>query len=222
MALLNVATYNIKHCDVGGGKIDLKRVAAMIKSLGCGLVALQEVDNKTSRSGGVDQTRELARYAGFPHYAFGKSRDYGGGQYGNAILSHIPFVAKRTLRIPGVNYTLYNEDRCILCVDVTPEGKQLQFCSTHWGFQEAQSAAMDVCIRVFAGGGRDNTCIAGDFNCGVGSLAFQCMNLHWTPALDIHPIDNFYVRSNVRLLSHAVVPDGTPDHSPVVGVIEVN
>lgn len=58
------------------GTLNLAGTAAAIKSLDADLVALQEVDNRTVRSGIVDQTVELARMANYPFYAFGASFPY--------------------------------------------------------------------------------------------------------------------------------------------------
>ena len=52
---VRVLTYNIHHGEGMDGKIDLERIAAVIKRLEPDVVALQEVDVKTTRSQGVDQ-----------------------------------------------------------------------------------------------------------------------------------------------------------------------
>jgi len=50
---VRVLTYNIHHGEGTDGKIDLTRIAALIKRLAPDLVALQEVDKATTRSQGV-------------------------------------------------------------------------------------------------------------------------------------------------------------------------
>jgi endonuclease/exonuclease/phosphatase family metal-dependent hydrolase len=218
LTAVGCATYNIKHCDVGG-TIDVKRVGGIIKALGCPLVALQEVHYKSSSSGYVDQPRELARYSGHPYYAFGPGAN---GQSGCAILSYFPIISKRTLRIPNVPGTSYNQDRCVLCVDLAlpPDGKQFQFCSTHWGFEHAQMVAMGVCSTLWHPG-RPNTLLAGDFNNFPGSIPYQCMALWYHPPATT-VIDNMFATGGVRVLAHAFIPDGTPDHTPLIAHVEVN
>ena len=52
---VRVLTYNIHHGEGTDRKIDLARIAAVIKRVKPDVVALQEVDKATSRSHGVDQ-----------------------------------------------------------------------------------------------------------------------------------------------------------------------
>src|SRR4030095_13030808 len=86
---LRLVTYNIHHGEGNDGSIDLPRLAHVTQSLHPDLVALQEVDIKTARTGQVDQAAELARLTGM-HYVFGKAIDFDGGQYGNVVLSRYP------------------------------------------------------------------------------------------------------------------------------------
>ena len=78
---LRVLSYNLHHGEGDDGKLDLPRLAAVITASGADLVALQEVDQKTTRTGGVDQAAELARLTGL-RFRYGKALDYQGGAYG--------------------------------------------------------------------------------------------------------------------------------------------
>ena len=53
---LTVMTYNIHHGAGADKKIDLNRIAAVIQGESPDIVALQEVDCRTRRSGGVDSS----------------------------------------------------------------------------------------------------------------------------------------------------------------------
>lgn len=75
---------------------NLDRVADLVRSTKAGIVLLQEVDVRTTRSGNVDQIAELASMSGL-RAAFGKSLDYQGGEYGVAILSRFPIVSNRVI-----------------------------------------------------------------------------------------------------------------------------
>ena len=59
-----VLTYNIYHGEDANGNSNLDAVANIINSLGPDLVALQEVDNKTTRAKGLDLTAELSKRTG--------------------------------------------------------------------------------------------------------------------------------------------------------------
>jgi endonuclease/exonuclease/phosphatase family metal-dependent hydrolase len=96
---LRVLSYNIHH-GVGNDEVlDVDRIARLIRSLDPHLVALQEVDNRTERTGGVDQAAELGRLTGMSP-VFGKFMDFQGGEYGMAVLSVLPIVASRNHRLP--------------------------------------------------------------------------------------------------------------------------
>ncbi len=97
---LRVLTYNIHHGEGTDGNIDLPRQAEIVKSIQPDLVALQEVDQRTERTSGVNQLEELARLTGM-HAQFGKAMDYSGGSYGVAVLSRWPFVSTRNDPLPA-------------------------------------------------------------------------------------------------------------------------
>lgn len=85
---VRVLTWNIHHGENAAGEIDLERIAAVIRSVDPDVVALQEVDARTARSGGVDQAAELARLTD-RHAVFGANLAFQGGQYGNALLLRV-------------------------------------------------------------------------------------------------------------------------------------
>src|SRR5215218_9695885 len=89
---LSVMSYNI-HVGVGmDKKLDLARIAEVIKRHRVDIVGLQEVDRGVERTGRADEIRELARLTGMD-YAFAHNLDYQGGQYGVAVLSRFPILA---------------------------------------------------------------------------------------------------------------------------------
>ena len=83
---VRVLCYNIHHGEGVDRKLDLERIARVIRSVSPEVVALQEVDRNTQRTGRVDQPAELARLTKMK-VVFEKNIDFQGGQYGNALLS---------------------------------------------------------------------------------------------------------------------------------------
>ena len=72
---LSVLSYNIHHGVGGDGRLDLDRIAAVIRDSGADVAALQEVDRHWSaRSGLADQAKELARRLRM-HHAYGANLD---------------------------------------------------------------------------------------------------------------------------------------------------
>lgn len=97
---LRVVSYNI-HAGRGMDKqLDLARTADVLRRLNADVILLQEVDLGTKRSGSTDQPKELGKLLGMHSY-FGKAMNYGGGEYGNAVLSKLPFTRTSTLALPG-------------------------------------------------------------------------------------------------------------------------
>ena len=83
---IRVMTWNIHHGRGIDGKVDLKRIAQVIRESEADVVALQEVDLGTKRTQQRDLAGELAQLCGMTR-VFGKNIDYQGGDYGNAILA---------------------------------------------------------------------------------------------------------------------------------------
>jgi endonuclease/exonuclease/phosphatase family metal-dependent hydrolase len=83
---LKVMTYNIHHGNPPAkeGLIDLEAIAEVIKGQAPDLVALQELDVLTKRSGNIDEVKKLAELTGM-HAFFSKGIDHEGGEYGVAV-----------------------------------------------------------------------------------------------------------------------------------------
>nr|WP_121273672.1 endonuclease/exonuclease/phosphatase family protein [Pedobacter schmidteae] len=131
--IIKVMTYNIhignppsKPAEVR----DLQAIANVINSQKPDLVALQEVDVNTQRSGvNVDQAKELARLTGM-NYFYAKAIDFQGGQYGDAVLSRFPILESVSYQLP-VTQQLGGETRSVAMITVEKEGYKFYFSSTH-------------------------------------------------------------------------------------------
>jgi endonuclease/exonuclease/phosphatase family metal-dependent hydrolase len=97
---LKIMSYNIHDGEGMDGIIDLERIAGIINASAPDVVALQEVDILTRRSGYVNQLEKLAGLCNM-HFAFGNAMDYDEGAYGNAILSKHPIIVQTTFSLPG-------------------------------------------------------------------------------------------------------------------------
>jgi len=124
---LRVLTYNIHHGEGTDGKVDLERIAKVISAQQPDLVALQEVDNRTWRTGGVDQTSELAKLTKLQG-RFAKQIDYEGGEYGQAILSKHPIDDLKVHVLPG---RPEREQRIAGVATINVNDIKLSFATTH-------------------------------------------------------------------------------------------
>jgi len=157
---LRLLTYNIKHGAGNDGVVDLERSAALIRSLDPDLVALQEIDNRTERTGGVDQAARLGELTGMAH-AFGRFMDYQGGQYGMAVLSKLPFT-------DATNHVLPEgaEPRSSIALRAQlPNGAgELIFAGIHFYNTEEERMAQARRLLDVLGAESVPVILAGDFN----------------------------------------------------------
>lgn len=129
-----ILSYNIHHANPPSkpGVIDLEAIAKVISQQAPDLVALQEVDVYTVRSGKtINEAAEIAKLSGMPHYYFAKAIDHDGGDYGVAILSMFPMEDMKNTQLPTEAET--NGERRTLATAVIrlPDGKKIVFASTH-------------------------------------------------------------------------------------------
>lgn len=102
-----IMSFNICHCATNNtlsvGDEEVRRTARVIAAQSPDFACLQEVDQATTRSSGIDEPERIAELlteaSGVQHYGvFGKSRDYRGGGYGNAIVArHKPLSSSVVL-----------------------------------------------------------------------------------------------------------------------------
>lgn len=160
---LRVLTYNVHHGEGVDGRVDLQRIAAVIRAANPDLVALQEVDRKAHRTGGVDQTAEYARLTGM-HAWHGAAMLFQGGEYGQALLSRWKLRDPYVARLPG---TPGREPRIAISalIDV-PQMGLIRWASVHLdatrddGDRWAQVEALVQEFRTH----RIPMLLAGDFN----------------------------------------------------------
>ena len=122
-----VMTYNIHHGEGLDRKVDLQRIADLIKREQADIVALQEVDKGVQRTAQRDCPAELAALTGMT-CVFSNNYHFQGGEYGNAVLTRFP-VKRWTNR----HYKMLRpgEQRGLLQVVLDVHGRELVFLDTH-------------------------------------------------------------------------------------------
>jgi endonuclease/exonuclease/phosphatase family metal-dependent hydrolase len=162
-ASLRVMSYNIHHGEGMDGRVDLPRIADIIRKEQPDLVALQEVDRGVERSGREDQPAELGRLTGM-RPIFEMNIPYQGGEYGNAVLTRLPVVYYRNHYLPQ---SLPNEQRGMLEVAVDARGRRVVFFATHFDYHtdDAERLASARMFQSLAAGHAERPVIlAGDLN----------------------------------------------------------
>lgn len=238
---LRVLTYNIHHGEGTDGKLNLARIARIIAEQKPDLVALQEVDVKTRRTGNVDQPAELARLTRL-HAVFGKGIDFQGGEYGNAVLSRVPVQSSKVHRLPVKEG---EERRCALVVTVRPweVGPEVDFVATHLNHRDEAERVREVeeIHRVLEPDAARPTVLAGDLNAMPPSAPIKRFVGAWKDAAaeasaaspegamtfpagrPVRRIDYVMLRPAAawRVIETSVVNESVAsDHRPVLAVVE--
>lgn len=231
--LLRVMTYNIHHGSGLDGKLDLSRIARVIADAKPDLVALQEVDFKTRRSGQIDQASKLAKLCDMKS-VFGKAIDYQGGQYGNAVLSAKTIIGFENHQLPRADG---KENRSALTVTIQLQSQQqIVFASTHFDHHgtQAREDASRVVHRLAAQSDALFV-LAGDLNAepkapALLPLASSLRQVNekpmpTVPAIKpVKQIDYIFIdkRAKWQVESVEVIDDGgASDHRPMLAVLRI-
>ena len=162
-ASFRVMTYNIHHGEGLDGKVDLLRIAHLIKAQGADIVALQEVDKNVARTARRDLPAELAALTGMT-CVFSNNYPYQGGEYGNAVLTRFPVK-----RWTNMHYQMLRpgEQRGLLQLVLDVRGRELVFLNTHIDFREDDAERwvnLDEIEKVVEGYRGKPIIMCGDFN----------------------------------------------------------
>ena len=123
---LCIMSYNIRNGRGMDDVTDFRRTAAVINKVCPDVVAVQEIDSVTGRSGGKDVLREIAGLT-LMHHMYAPAIDYDGGKYGIGMLSKEKPLGYRYLPLPG-----REEARALLVV----EFEKYIYCCTHLSLTE--------------------------------------------------------------------------------------
>jgi endonuclease/exonuclease/phosphatase family metal-dependent hydrolase len=221
--------WNLHHGVGVDGKLDLGRIAAVIRARKPDLVALQEVDNKCRRSQAVDQAAELAKLTGL-NGIFGKAMDHEGGEYGQAILSRFPIGDTQVHQLPGDG-----EPRIAFEAEVKVDGRALRIVTVHLDHQRDARRLMQA-KTVFKAleNHHEPMILAGDFNDSPESPALAVFSAPWKQLAKKEPrltcpagepgveIDHIVVRGLEPLGPVEVLPETVAsDHRPLVVTVKL-
>lgn len=186
---LRVLTWNIHHGEGVDGNFDLIRLANIIRSLDVDLVALQEVDRTTGRSGWRDQALELASLLKMYH-VYGAAMPYDRGEYGEAILSRWPIHRAETIQLPKIEGS---EPRALLIAEVdNPVTGPLRFAATHLAHDSELDRLEQARLIVQHLRESDRpTILAGDLNAQPDAPPMQLLFEHFIDSHQQDPRDTY-------------------------------
>ena len=235
---LRILSYNIHHANPPGqpGLIDVAAVARVIRAAEPDLVALQEVDINTGRSGGIDQAKRLAELSGMQDYFFAKAIDHDGGEYGVAILTKSPMLDRQKFPLPD-DPSLPAEPRVLATATVkTPEGHDFVFATTHLDHKNEANRLIQLKeIKRIAALNPLPMILVGDFNAQPGSPTIQSLDSLFQRTCNpcgptfpqINPdraIDfiSFRPADRFTVVSHQIIQEPyASDHLPILSALEL-
>ena len=205
---------------------NLTRIAALAGAYD--LVALQEADAGSLRTGQLNQVRHLAQLAGFPHWKTGVTRDLRPfAHHCLGALSRWPMTAARYHPLPG---TL--PGRGTLSLRLHLDGHQpLHVLIAHLALtRRGRAGQLDYLASLVTPG--EATLLLGDLNCGIDELAGHD-GLHRARLRPLHDAHTFPSWAPARALDHLlatpelqvervrVLDERLSDHLPVAGEIRL-
>jgi len=235
---LKILTYNVHHCNPPGKNIiDIPAIVNVIKNSKASIVALQEIDVNTSRSGkDLNEAEAIAKACGM-YFCFGKALDFAGGGYGVAILSKYPISDEKTTFL-SKEANPKKEQRVLLTAKVKISEKQtILFASTHLDSEDENNRILQVNeIVKIADNSTMPFIIGGDFNSVPKSIPLEALDKYFqrsctecdpTVPQDMPKESIDFVAfplklaKKIKTISHTVINESyASDHRPVY--VELN
>lgn len=234
---LKIMSYNI-HIGVPPtkpGTTDIDAIVRTIESQDPDIVALQEVDVNTARTGKINEAAIIAGKLKM-NFFFAKAIDYGGGDYGVAILSKYPLSETTIHRLTTIEGTK-GEPRVMATAKITlKNGTEIRFASTHLDAGKNPINREKQIAEIVAISSSETLplIIAGDFNAPPGSSVINKLDEMFSrtcqecaptfPVVKPRTAIDFIAfsrSSKFKILSHAVVQEHyASDHLPVVALLQ--
>jgi endonuclease/exonuclease/phosphatase family metal-dependent hydrolase len=223
MTGLRVATFNVKHGDNGGGRVDLRRLGAACAGLSADVLAVQEVDRFARRTGFRDEMRVIARATGL-EAVFGEAARRRWRRYGNVLLARGPISDVEVLKLsrPGDG-----EQRVAIVARVDVDGVALTVGATHLSFRAGEGLPQLELVLEALGRREGPRVLLGDLNLGpevvepaVTEAGYQLAPTGPTfPARGPRSRIDFVAVSGLEVVAASTPQPGVSDHLPVVADI---
>lgn len=213
---LNVMTFNIRHGRGGDGKVNLERVAEVIKKANIDIVALNEVDqNFSRRSNYLEQASWFASELQMD-FVFGPALSLKSGHYGNAILSRLS-ITKHENHIFRIK-PLLAEPRAVLEASISVANGQINVLTSHFSMHPSlHRMQLLFCLEY----SHSSPCILmGDLNRKPSSRSYRQLVEKYLDSCVDQPLPTFPARKPRSKLDYIF----TSNHFDVVAtnVIQTN
>jgi endonuclease/exonuclease/phosphatase family metal-dependent hydrolase len=157
-------------------RLDPKRIAAVIASCEPHIVALQELDVRRARSGGIDQAELVAAELGMQMHFHPALRVYD-ELYGDAIMTQRPSRLVKAEALPPAGGQGGFEPRGALWITAQVGGRAFEIVNTHLGLRgHERLVQVDALLGPDWIGGANSAAplmLVGDFNAVPSSRAYR-------------------------------------------------
>lgn len=228
--MLTIASYNIHRC-VGSDSIYRPgRIVAVIQALNADIIGLQEVDAHVMHQEG-HQLDLIAQRTGY-YIVVGTTMHHEDAEYGNAILSRVPFERTRKYDLTVNGY----EPRGALEALLEIHGQRLRILNTHLGLKYFERRAQVARLLEIAEMEKEIPLVLiGDFNewiPRVGSVQSLRNRFVFEKGIRTYPsfrpcfgLDQVYVDPRRSLVRTEVLRTSltrrASDHLPVKAYLEI-
>ena len=151
---LKLMSYNIKNANGMDNVCSFQRIANVINNTSPDVVAIQEVDSMTNRSGQKYVLGEIAERTQMHGY-FAPAIDYDGGKYGIGLLTKQVPLRLQTLPLPG-----REEARTLILAEFA----DYIYCCTHMSLTEEDRMKSLELVKAFTSSSTKPLFLAGDMN----------------------------------------------------------
>ena len=161
MTPLVAASYNIHRAIGLDRRLDIDRIARVIREIDPDVIGLQEVVRANGAVAGSDQATYLASALGMT-LVMGETRSHGDGTYGNAVLTRLPVLASTRCDLSCDG----REPRGCLRVDLGVDGTAVHVFNCHFGlgFRERRAQVELLAAFLRAADCAGPRLLLGDFN----------------------------------------------------------
>ena len=151
---LKLMSYNIKNANGMDNVCNFQRIANVINNTSPDVVAIQEVDSMTNRSGQKYVLGEIAERTQMHGY-FAPAIDYDGGKYGIGLLTKQVPLRLQSLPLPG-----REEARTLILAEFA----DYIYCCTHMSLTEEDRMKSLELVKAFTSSSTKPLFMAGDMN----------------------------------------------------------
>jgi endonuclease/exonuclease/phosphatase family metal-dependent hydrolase len=194
--LLILVTFNTQHGRRPDGVVDTALLAETCASFAADVLALQEVDVGTRRSGGLDQSQVVADACGM-HVVFGPAIP----RYGNALLAREPITEVELVELP---YTPDREPRSAIVARVGV----ITVAATHLGLRGDAHDQLHVVVGALLARPGPHV-LLGDLNLESGAV-------HVAPLARVDTPPTFPADGPRRTIDHVALGGLTPSRAVVL------